>query len=99
MYWAGLPPAVVKLPPAYTSLPDVVSAEMEGGLPGSAGLPIPDPRPVHVLPFHLATPEAKREKLPVFVTYVNSPPTYKSLPKTASDWTKSSAPEPNADHA
>src|SRR2546423_632366 len=50
MLVAGLPPAVVKAPPAYTSLPDTASA--------LTSLFIPEPRFVQLLPFQypMSTP-------------------------------------------
>ena len=46
MLAAGLPPAVVKPPPAYRSPPDTASA--------ATLLPIPEPKADQLLPFHLA---------------------------------------------
>src|SRR5438094_1003138 len=46
MELATLPPAVVKLPPAYTLLPDTASADTT--------LSIPEPNAVQLFPSHLA---------------------------------------------
>jgi hypothetical protein len=73
MFLAGLPPAVVKLPPAYTSPPDTASAATSGSPP------IPEPSGDQLLPFHLAT---KLAAVPPAV--VKWPPAYRSLPDTAS---------------
>src|SRR6266702_3312489 len=87
---AGPPPAVVKLPPAYTSLPDTASAD--------TALFIPEPSADQLLPFHLAMELAA---LPPAV--VNSPPAYTLLPDTASADTLMGlplpppTPEPSAD--
>src|SRR6266511_3477658 len=74
MFVATLPPAVVKAPPAYRSLPDTASAYTKG-----LGPPIPEPSAVQLLPFHLAMLAAALP--PAVVKY---PPAYKSLPDTAS---------------
>src|SRR5262249_6497635 len=50
MLFAGMPPALVKLPPAYRPLPDTVRARTQ---------PLtPEPSADHAFPSHLAIPEA-----------------------------------------
>src|SRR5213593_4207952 len=80
---AALPPAVVKSPPAYRSLPDTASAYTT--------LSIPEPSADQLLPFHLAI---RLAALPPAV--VNPPPAYRSLPDTASAHTMAFIPEPSA---
>src|SRR5437899_3239453 len=90
MFVAALPPAVVKAPPAYRSLPETASAYT---------LPfIPEPSAVQVLPSHLAMSLAA---LPPAI--LKRPPAYTLLPETASEYTKGSeevsptSPKPNGD--
>ncbi len=71
MWLAGLPPAVVKSPPAYQSEPETAS--------DVTSLFIPGPNADQALPFHLAMWLAG---LPPAV--VNPPPAYKSEPEIAS---------------
>src|SRR5437899_30044 len=80
MLVAALPPAVVKMPPAYRSLPDTASADT---VP-----PIPDPSADQLLPSHLAMLVAA---LPPAV--VNTPPTYTLPPDTASASTPGPLPK------
>src|SRR6185436_14391002 len=85
---AATPPAVVKLPPAYRSLPDTASAAT---LVKKFPLPTPESNALQLVPFHLAmylagTPPA----------VVKLPPAYRSLPNTASVNTGSFIPEPSA---
>src|SRR6188474_1933950 len=49
---AALPPAVVKLPAAYASLPEAASANTYATEPLLP--PIPEPRADQLVPFHLA---------------------------------------------
>src|SRR5437867_3952898 len=76
---ARLPPAFVKVPPTYRSLPDTASAYtvVRKGPPLT-----PRPSAVQALPSHLALGLGALP--PVFV---EAPPIYKSLPATASAWT------------
>ena len=71
MELAGLPPAVVKVPPAYNMPPDTANAH--------TSLFIPEPRADQVLPFHCAMELAA---LPPALK--KSPPAYTVLPDTAS---------------
>ena len=87
MFLAGLPSAVVNLPPAYKSLPDTVSAYTAGEEPL-----IPEPNGVQLLPFHFAMQLAG---LPPAV--VNLPPAYRSLPDAAYANTLLFIPESSAD--
>src|SRR5688500_8143091 len=68
-------PGLVHPPPAYTTPLPIASAST----PSNRGLPRPSPSADHVVPFHR----------PMFVTVappavVKIPPTYRSLPSTAS---------------
>src|SRR5437867_2901762 len=78
---AASPPAVVKSPPAYRSLPDTVSAYTPPF--------IPEPSADQLLPFHLAILVAA---LPPAV--VKAPPAYTLLPNTASADTEGTPPLP-----
>ena len=71
MLVAALPSAVVKVPPAYRSLPDTASAVTP---PFN-----PEPSAVQLLPSHLAIQLAA-----LLPAVLNSPPAYRSLPDTAS---------------
>src|SRR4029079_18383913 len=78
---AALPPAVVKIPPAYKSLPDTANAFTL--VPASSPpLVTPEPSADQLLPFHLPT------ELPAAA--------YTSLPDTASADTGLLIPEPSA---
>ena len=88
MFLAGLPPAVVNLPPAYKSLPDTVIAYTAGEEPPL----IPEPNGVQLLPFHFAMQLAG---LPPAV--VNMPPAYRSLPDAANANTLLFIPASSAD--
>src|SRR5262245_58666537 len=84
MYADIFPPAVLKSPPTYKSLPDIVSA---------CTLPFtPDPRAAQLLPFHLAI-----ELAGMSPAVVKEPPAYRSLPETASADTREFIPEPSVD--
>src|SRR5205823_9752504 len=89
LFVAAVPPAVVKKPAAYKSLPDTASENTCGK---SSPLLIPEPKADQLLPFHLAMLVAA---LPPAV--VKSPPAYRSLPDTASADTNWFIPEPKAD--
>src|SRR5436190_66681 len=69
MLFAGTPPAVLKPPPTYISLPLIRIAETR---------PTPLPRAAQLLPFHLAIPFAATPP-----AVVKPPPTYISLPLIA----------------
>src|SRR6266571_3348995 len=88
MYADTFPPAVVKSPPAYRSLPDTASADTE--VPKMPP-PIPEPSAVQRLPSHLAMLLAVPPP-----AVVNCPPAYTSLPETASADTPPFIPEPSA---
>src|SRR5438874_5795181 len=93
---AGLPPAYWNDPPAYRSLPDTASASAPKLIVS------PEPRFVHVPPFHLAMLVAATAAPPLFVADVNKPPAYRSPPDAANACTYRSTPpptpEPSADH-
>src|SRR5437879_5051055 len=91
MYADIFPPAVVKSPPAYRSLPDTANALTK--------LFMPEPSAVQLVPFHLAM---RLAMLPPAV--VKWPPAYTLLPDTASATTAGPLngsvgpiPEPSAD--
>src|SRR5579872_1901685 len=68
------PPAALKPPPAYRTLPDTAKAFTPQEFPS-----IPELRADQLLPFHLAMPEAE---VPPAVS--KAPPAYSTLPDTAS---------------
>jgi hypothetical protein len=77
---AGLPPAIVKLPPAYSVLPDTASAYT---VPWNRELAlIPDPGIDQLLPSHRARLLAHAPP-----AFVKLPPPYSVLPDTASAYT------------
>src|SRR6266487_4122423 len=76
-------------PPAYRSLPDTASPYTL--------LSIPEPRADQLLPSHLAMLAAGMPPPVPENTFVNPPPTYRSLPDAASTCTGPSIPEPSAD--
>src|SRR6476620_10203724 len=84
MFFAGLPPAVPKKPPAYRFVPDTNNEY--------TSLLVPEPNAVHVLPFHFAM---RLAVLPPAV--VNIPPAYTLVPDTASAHTMLFIPEPSGD--
>src|SRR5437762_6411537 len=79
-----MPPAFVKLPPAYTSVPDTAKA--------CTVLSIPDPSTVQFLPSHLAMYLAE---MPPAVVKV--PPAYRSLLDATSATTEPFTPAPSED--
>src|SRR5262245_10259618 len=88
MLVAAMPPALLNLPPAKRSVPEIAKAFTP--LHWSTGA-IPDPKADQLLPFHLATFVAG-----VPPAEVNQPPAYRSLPDTARANTLLFIPDPKA---
>src|SRR5690242_14494658 len=88
---AGFAPDMVKLPPAYSLLPDTASAYTPKEVPGNPPAS-PGPKADQLFPSHLAMLVAG---LPPAA--VNAPPAYRLLPDAASAYTRPLTPEPRAD--
>src|ERR1043165_2421788 len=86
MYADALPPAIVKEPPTYRSLPDIASADNEPGRTPKKML-VPEPSTVQLVPSHLAMEFAT---LPPAVA--KKPAAYRSPPDTASEYTTGESP-------